>query len=214
MSSSPLDSVPHDPLIAEAEDPFALFTLWLDEATQSEVNDANAMSLATVDDQGRPTVRIVLLKGLDPHGFVFYTNTLSRKGRNLSAQPVAGLNFHWKSLKRQVRIDGSVETVTPEEADAYYASRPRGSRLGAWASTQSETLPQRGDLIARVQSVTDQYGPDERDGEVPRPPHWSGYRIIPRLIEFWQDGPFRLHDRLVYEREAATEAWTTRRLYP
>lgn len=214
MADDPLAAVPHDPLIAAMDDPYALFDAWLAEAEGSEPNDANAMALATADASGRPTVRVVLLKGRDPRGFVFYTNTQSRKGQELAGNPAVGLNFHWKTKRRQVRIDGTAEPVDPAEADAYFASRPRGSRLGAWASQQSSPLAARAELIDRVRAATASYGAEESDGPVPRPPHWSGYRIVPRLIEFWQDGPYRLHDRLVYERGDEAAAWTTRRLYP
>lgn len=214
MADDPLAGVPTDPLIAESADPFVLFDAWMGEAEGTEPNDANAMALASADADGRPSVRVVLLKGRDERGFVFYTNTRSRKGGHLGANPWAGLNFHWKTLRRQVRIDGVAEPVTAAEADAYFASRPRGSRLGAWASEQSTKLARRQDLIDRVRAATERYGADESDGPVPRPPHWSGYRIVPRLIEFWQDGPYRLHDRLVYERADDAEPWTTRRLFP
>lgn len=214
MADDPLAAVPHDPLIQALDDPFALFDAWLAEAEGTEPNDANAMALATADASGRPTVRVVLLKGRDPRGFVFYTNTLSRKGRELAANSAVALNFHWKTKRRQVRIDGTAEPVDAEEADAYFASRPRGSRLGAWASQQSSPLSGRGELIERVRAATAQYGAHESDGPVPRPPHWSGYRIVPRLIEFWQDGEYRLHDRLVYARTGEGAPWSTQRLYP
>ncbi len=191
-----------------ATEPFSLFRTWMQEAEAAEVNDANAMALATVDAAGRPTVRAVLLKGLDERGFVFYGNTESRKGTNLAARPVACANFHWKSLRRQVRIEGAVEPVTPAEADAYFATRPRGSQIGAWASQQSRPLDSRATLEARIADLERQY--EGRD--VPRPPHWSGYRILPDYVEFWQDGQFRLHDRITFRREGP--GWVVGRLYP
>jgi pyridoxamine 5'-phosphate oxidase len=180
------------------------------EAEHSEPNDPNAMTLATVDPDGLPDARMVLLKGIDPRGFVFYTNLESTKGRQLAARAGAALVFHWKTLRRQVRVRGPVEAVSPEEADAYYASRPRGSRIGAWASQQSRPLASRAELEAAVAAVETQF-PDDT---IPRPPHWSGFRVLPSRIEFWHDRPFRLHDRLVFDRNAAGTGWTTRRLYP
>ncbi|ACI98020.1 pyridoxamine 5'-phosphate oxidase [Rhodospirillum centenum SW] len=204
-----MNAVPSPLSPAEAPaDPFLFFRDWLAEAERTEPNDPTAMSLATVDADGRPSLRIVLLKGLDERGFVFYTNTESRKGFQLAARPVAALCFHWKSLRRQVRIEGAVERVTEAEADAYFASRPRGSRIGAWASQQSRPLESRAVLQHRVAETEARY-----DGqEVPRPPHWSGYRVLPDDIEFWQDGEFRLHDRFRYRRSAT--GWTCQRLYP
>jgi pyridoxamine 5'-phosphate oxidase len=188
-------------------DPFEQFRGWFAEAEQAEPNDPNAMAIASATPEGRPSVRMVLLKEWDKRGFVFYTNTESRKGDELKANPQAALLFHWKSLRRQVRIEGRVEPVSDAEADAYYASRARLSRLGAWASEQSRPLPGRGALLRRVAKYEARYL-----GEVPRPPYWSGYRVVPERFEFWQDMPFRLHDRLVYER--AGEGWQTMKLYP
>jgi pyridoxamine 5'-phosphate oxidase len=195
------------PLLA-AEDPFALFAEWLDEAFKTEPNDANAMSLATVDEAGLPDVRMVLLKGADPEGFVFYTNLGSAKGRQLAGQPKAALLFHWKSLRRQVRVRGAISPVTEAEADAYFATRARPAQLGAWASEQSRPLPDRLALEKRVAQMGLKFGL----GKVTRPPHWSGFRLAPQSLEFWRDRPFRLHERLVFER--AGEGWTTKRLYP
>jgi pyridoxamine 5'-phosphate oxidase len=195
------------PLLSEA-DPFALFDEWLREAVAREPNDGNAMALATVDETGLPDVRMVLLKGVDPAGFVFYTNLESAKGRELAANPQAALLFHWKSLRRQVRVRGAVSPVTPKEADAYFATRARPAQLGAWASDQSRTLPDRLALEKRIAEVGLRFGL----GKVARPPHWSGFRLAPRAIEFWRDRPFRLHERLLFER--AEGGWTTRRLFP
>ena len=195
------------PLLPEG-DPFELFQAWLREAGKSEPNDPHAMTLATVDADGLPDARMVLLKGVDDRGFVFYTNTLSAKGRELAANPRAALMFHWKSLRRAVRIRGEVESVTDAEADAYFATRARSSQIGAWASDQSRPLPDRFALEKRVAQIGLKYGL----GPVPRPPHWSGYRVLPSTIEFWRDRPFRLHERLVYRH--ADGGWTTARLYP
>lgn len=189
-------------------DPLDIFAVWLGEAEAAEPHDANAMALSTVGEDGMPSCRMVLLKGYDAQGFVFYTNCESRKGRQLLATPKAALLFHWKSLRRQVRIEGAVSPVSAEEADAYFASRPRQSQIGAWASQQSRPLEGRYELEKRVVL----FGAKYAIGTVPRPPYWSGFRLAPRLIEFWQDGAFRLHDRLVYSR--AAEGWTTERLYP
>ena len=192
----------------EAADPFAQFDAWFAEAQRSEPNDANAMTLATCTPEGKPSARIVLLKGHDPRGFVFYTNTLSRKGAELAANPQAALLFHWKSLQRQARIEGVVESVSAAEADAYYASRPRLSRLGAWASLQSQALPARTVLEQRLAEAEQQY-PGE---EIPRPAHWSGYRVLPARFEFWQDMPFRLHDRTIYIKDG--NGWGVSKLFP
>ncbi len=196
------------PLIGPHDDPIALFGEWFDAAAAREPM-AEAMSLATVTAAGRPATRMVLLKEHGPPGFVFYTNSRSRKGLEIAGNPYGALLLHWKALGRQVRIEGLFGPVTPAEADAYFATRVRESQLGAWASLQSETLPQRGDLVARYREVEKKYA----GGAVPRPPHWTGYRLVPDMIEFWQDVPNRLHDRLVFEREG-TGPWTSRRLYP
>jgi pyridoxamine 5'-phosphate oxidase len=193
-----------------AEEPLSLFQAWFDEAVKLEPRDPNAMSLATVDPEGMPDVRTVLLKGVDARGFVFYTNTESQKGQELAANPKAGLLFYWKSLNRQVRVRGPVERVTPEEADAYFATRPKGAQIGAWASQQSRPLESR---LAFEKAVA-LYGTKYALGAVPRPPHWSGYRIVPLKIEFWHDRPFRLHDRVEFRRAGLGEAWTKTRMYP
>ena len=190
-------------------DPFAKFQHWMTEAWTHEPDDANAMTLATATPDGTPSARIVLLKGVDARGFVFYTNKQSRKGEELAANPRAALLFHWKPLGRQVRIEGRVEHVTDAEADAYYASRARISRLGAWASDQSRALPERAELERRLAEYEANYPGDD----IPRPPHWSGYRVIPERFEFWQNMPFRLHDRTVYTR-AANGGWTIGKLFP
>jgi pyridoxamine 5'-phosphate oxidase len=200
-------AAPPLPLLPEA-DPIALFEGWLREATASEPNDPNAMTLSTVDAEGMPDARMVLLKDFDARGFVFYTNFDSAKGRELIANPKAALSFHWKSLRRAVRVRGDAETVTDAEADAYFASRARSARIGAWASDQSRPMPDRFALEKRVAETGLRFGL----GAVPRPPNWSGFRIVPRSMEFWRDRPFRLHERLVFER--AGDGWTTSRLYP
>ena len=194
----------------QADEPLRLWQAWFDEAVKSEPRDPTAMSLATVDPDGMPDVRTVLLKGVDQRGFVFYTNTESNKGRELAANPKAALLFYWKSLNRQVRIRGPVERVTPEEADAYFATRPKGAQIGAWASQQSRPLESR---LAFEKAVA-LYAAKYALGAVPRPPHWSGYRIVPIFIEFWHDRPFRLHDRIEFLRAGLGEPWTKVRMYP
>lgn len=191
-----------------ADDPIALFADWLSEAVKSEVNDPNAMALATVDGDGLPDVRMVLLKDAGADGFVFYTNLGSAKGRQLAASGKAALLFHWKSLRRQVRVRGTVSPVSEAEADAYWATRARPAQLGAWASEQSRPLPDR---LAFEKAIA-AYGLKFGLGKAPRPPHWSGFRLTPSHIEFWRDRPFRLHERLVFG--AAPGGWTTSRLYP
>jgi len=193
-----------------ADEPFRLFAAWLDEATGSEPRDPTAMTLATVDADGLPNARMVLLKGVDERGFVFYTNRTSQKGRELDAHPLAALVFHWKSLNKQVRVRGAVEHVTDAEADAYFATRAKQAQIGAWASKQSSPLESR---LAFEKAVA-LYAAKYALGEVPRPPFWSGYRIVPLRIEFWQDRPFRLHDRVEFVRTTPDEPWSKTRLYP
>ena len=191
-------------------DPIAAFDGWLNEAAASEPNDPNAMALATVSAEGMPNARMVLLKGHDARGFVFYTNLQSQKGNELAENAKAALCFHWKSLHRQVRIQGPISPVSDDEADAYYQSRERESRIGAWASQQSRAYDTRAELEAAYAEMDAKY-PGE---DVPRPPHWSGRRVTPLRIEFWQDGAHRLHDRLVFKRASAEAVWQTERLYP
>lgn len=195
---------------ADASEPVKLFGTWLEEAKSSEPNDANAMSLATVDADGLPNVRMVLLKGFDEAGFVFYTNFESQKGTEILHSMKAAANFHWKSLRRQVRFRGEVEQVSDAEADEYFSSRPRDSRIGAWASQQSRPLESR----FALEKAVAKFAAKHAIGEVPRPPYWSGFRIIPSYMEFWHDRPFRLHDRIVFRRETPGDAWTKQRLYP
>ncbi|UYN97073.1 MAG: pyridoxamine 5'-phosphate oxidase [Enhydrobacter sp.] len=197
-------------MIRAKDDPLALFGEWYDEARKSEPDVPDAMTLASVGSDGTPSARMVLLKGYDADGFVFYTNIESRKGRQLMDHPKAALLFHWKSLKRQVRLEGPVAPTTAQEADDYFATRQRGSQIGAWASDQSRPLESRFALERRVAEFTARYA----IGRVPRPSHWLGFRVQPTLIEFWQDGLFRLHDRLEYRRVGPGEPWSTRTLYP
>jgi pyridoxamine 5'-phosphate oxidase len=199
-----------DELLPEGPDPIGLFSEWLQAASRSEPNDPNAMTLATVDADGLPDARMVLLKGVEPEGFVFYTNLQSAKGRELAGQAKAALLFHWKSLRRQVRVRGPVERVSDAEADAYFASRARSSQIGAWASAQSREVPDR----FALQKAVAEYGLKFGLGAVPRPPHWSGFRVAPLQMEFWLDRPFRLHERLLYRREAPDQPWRTSRLFP
>jgi pyridoxamine 5'-phosphate oxidase len=194
--------------VATGADPFVQFARWMAEAEAAEPNDPNAMTLATATPDGRPSARIVLLKGWDARGFVFYTNTQSRKGGELAANAHAALLFHWKSRLRQIRIEGAIEAATAAEADAYFASRARISRLGAWASDQSRPLPARAELERRLAEQEARF-PGET---IPRPPHWSGYRVIPGRFEFWQDMPYRLHDRTVFIR--ADGGWSLGKLFP
>lgn len=192
----------------DARDPVALFDQWLARAGQTEPNDPNAMSLATVDGSGQPDVRIVLLKGLSDQGFAFYTNSHSAKGKQLGESPRAALCFHWKSQRRQVRVRGAVVAVGDEGSDTYFKNRARGSRLSAWASNQSAPAADREELVAAMNETESRF-----DGtDVPRPPHWYGYRVVPEQIEFWQDGAFRLHDRILFTHTQS--GWEKTRLYP
>ncbi|HEX4799982.1 MAG TPA: pyridoxamine 5'-phosphate oxidase [Sphingomicrobium sp.] len=191
-----------------ATDPFQLFDEWFSEARASEINDPEAMALATATPDGRPSVRMVLLKGHGPDGFVFYTNQRSRKGEELAANPHAALLFHWKPLRRQIRIEGPVSIVSCEEADAYFASRSRDSQLGAWASNQSWSLPSRAEFEKKYEDVSAKY----EGADVPRPPHWGGFRVKPETFEFWADRPHRLHERRVFTREG--DGWREGLLYP
>ena len=191
------------------DDPIALFQAWMAEAAQSEPNDPNAVCLATCTPSGRPSARMVLLKDVDARGFVFYTNLESRKGGELAANPFAALCFHWKTLQRSVRVEGAVEAVSAAEADAYYASRARGSRIGAWASRQSRPLEGRFALEKAVAEYTLKFGL----GDIPRPAHWSGFRLVPDRMELWRDMPFRLHERRVFHRGPA-QGWEMEMLYP
>lgn len=194
----------------QADDPMALFALWLAEAVEREPNDPDAMTLASIDANGLPDVRMVLCKGADERGFVFYTNAESAKGRELAASPKAAALFHWKSLRRQVKVRGPVSPASEAEADAYFATRSRESRIGAWASQQSRPLESRAKLEQAVADYAEKFG----DGEIPRPPYWRGYRLTPLEIEFWQDGKFRLHDRVVFARAHEGAPWRRQRLNP
>lgn len=199
-----------DETMFEQVEPYGLFAEWLEAAKASEPNDANAMTLATIDAEGMPDARIVLLKDVDVRGFTFFSNQESAKGEQLWAHPSAALVFHWKSLRRQVRIRGSVSLVSDEMADAYFASRPRDSRIGAWASQQSRPLESRFALEKAVALQAAKFGV----GTIPRPPHWTGFRVSPVYLEFWRDGAFRLHDRVVFRRTAVDQPWSRERLYP
>jgi pyridoxamine 5'-phosphate oxidase len=194
----------------QADEPFRLFEHWLKEAAASEPRDPTAMTLATIDAEGMPNARMVLLKGTDDRGFVFYSNMESQKGRELDRDPRAALVFYWKSLNRQIRIRGPVEKVTTQEADAYFASRPKQAQIGAWASQQSRPLESR---LAFEKAVA-LYAAKYALGDVPRPAYWFGYRILPMVMEFWQDRPFRLHDRIEFRRADTTGPWNKTRLYP
>ncbi len=194
----------------EAKDPFALFDLWLEDAAASEINDPEAMTLATVDEAGLPDARAVLCKGAGPQGLVFFGNAESAKGRELAGHPKAAALFHWKSLRRQARFRGLVIPLAEAEVDAYFVSRPRQSRIGAWASQQSRPLESRAVLEAAVESYTKRFG----EGEIPRPAYWRGWRLAPLQIEFWHDGAFRLHDRVLFSRADLDAPWERRRLYP
>jgi pyridoxamine 5'-phosphate oxidase len=202
------EQTPQAPDFADRTEPFALFSEWFADAQKSEPNDPNAVAVATVDPDGLPNVRMVLMKDYDSRGFVFYTNYESAKGRELLSAGKAAMCFHWKSLRRQVRIRGAVESVTDAEADEYYASRARGSRIGAWASKQSRPLESRFALEKAVAEYTLKFGV----GAIPRPAYWSGFRLLPTQIEFWHDRPFRLHDRVVFSRDG--DGWGKVRLYP
>ncbi len=193
-----------------ADEPFRLFAAWLKDAVTSEPRDPTAMTLATVDADGIPNARIVLMKDADEQGFVFYTNKDSQKGHELGVHSKAALVFHWKSLNRQVRLRGTIEHVTDAEADAYFATRPKQAQIGAWASKQSQPLESR---LAFEKAVA-LYAAKYALGTVPRPPQWSGYRLVPTTFEFWHDRPFRLHDRIVFTRDTASAPWTKTRLYP
>jgi len=203
-------SSPDDAALFAKQDPFVLFADWFEEAKRKEPHDANAMALATADAKGAPDVRMVLLKDVSADGFIFYSNSQSRKGTQLTANAQAALCFHWKSLRRQVRISGAVNQVSDAEADAYFATRAKDSQIGAWASDQSRPMEGRFELEGRIAKFAAKYGL----GKTPRPPHWVGWRVVPTRIEFWRDRPFRLHDRLEFTRSAPGQPWTTARLYP
>jgi len=203
-------SVSEESEIAPADEPIALFKDWFEEAKAREPNDPEAMALATVDAGGLPNVRMVLLKGVDHNGFVFYTNLESAKGEELAGNPQAGLCFHWKSLRRQVRVRGTVMPVSDAEADAYFKTRAKDSQIGAWASRQSRPLEGRFALEREVARFAAKYALQS----VPRPPHWSGFRLQPLAIEFWRNRPFRLHERLLYARDSLDSPWVTSRLFP
>jgi pyridoxamine 5'-phosphate oxidase len=194
----------------QTNDPMQQFDIWFKDAEAHELNDPNAMTVATADANGRPSARILLLKGQDAKGFVFYTNMNSRKGGELQVNPFVSLCFHWKSLRRQVRIEGPIEQVSDDEADSYFNSRARGSRIGAWASQQSQPLADRETLMNAVAELEEKFA----GAPIPRPPHWTGQRLRPLQIEFWEDGEFRLHDRFVFQRPTVDDAWSMQRLSP
>lgn len=194
----------------DVSDPLILFNAWMKDAQESEPNDPTAMALATVDGDGMPNVRMVLLKAVDDNGFVFYTNFESAKGQELLGQKKAAVCFHWKSLRRQIRIRGTIETVSEADADTYYNSRDRGSRIGAWASRQSRPMQDRFELEREVAKKAAKYA----IGSIPRPDYWSGFRIVPVAIEFWRDKPFRLHDRRLFTRDKQNDSWTAEQLFP
>ena len=194
----------------QTNDPMQQFDIWFKDAEAHELNDPNAMTVATADANGRPSARILLLKGQDAKGFVFYTNMNSRKGGELQVNPFVSLCFHWKSLRRQVRIAGPIEQVSDDEADSYFNSRARGSRIGAWASQQSQPLADRETLMNAVAELEEKFA----GAPIPRPPHWTGQRLRPLQIEFWEDGEFRLHDRFVFQRPTVDDAWSMQRLSP
>ena len=194
----------------QTNDPMQQFDIWFKDAEAHELNDPNAMTVATADANGRPSARILLLKGQDAKGFVFYTNMNSRKGGELQVNPFVSLCFHWKSLRRQVRIEGPIEQVSDDEADSYFNSRARGSRIGAWASQQSQPLADRETLMNAVAELEEKFA----GAPIPRPPHWTGQRLRPLQIEFWEDGEFRLHDRFVFQRPTVEDAWSMQRLSP
>ena len=195
-------------LINAKEDPIILFSEWFEEAKQKEINDPNAMNLSTISESLMPSSRIVLLKSFDKNGFVFYTNVESKKGNSINLNPQVSLNFHWKSLLRQIRIEGIAKLVTNKEADEYFDSRPEESKIGAWASDQSSELKTREELINKIKKYTEKY----KEKTIPRPLYWTGFRVEPLLIEFWQDMPFRLHDRVEYKKN--NNSWLIKRLYP
>jgi pyridoxamine 5'-phosphate oxidase len=211
MTTSPLTSRLFDDHDVAPLDPLALFEEWFAAAKETEPNDPHAMALATVDAEGMPDIRMVLLNARDARGFCFFTNFESAKAVQLLARPAAAFLMHWKSLRRQVRVRGPVEVVDPAEADAYFATRARASQVGAHASRQSQPLASRAELAARVDHLQQAFG---ADAPVPRPPHWSGFRIVPRQMEFWQDGASRLHDRVCFRRDQEADTWSRQRLYP
>ncbi len=210
MTDAPLTDRLFDDAAPAVIDPFELFEEWFAAARETEPNDPNAMALATVDDAGMPDARMVLLNARDRRGFAFFTNVQSAKGQELLTNARAALLFHWKSLRRQIRIRGPIEQVTDAEADAYFATRHRQSQLGAHASRQSRPLAARADLMAAVEALDAELGARQ----VARPPHWSGFRVLPLMMEFWKDGAFRLHDRVQFRRESLEARWTRQRLYP